>query len=236
MAIALSNIINIFATPTEVFQNIKTTPKWLIAFLFIAVVSIIFGLLLLPFMQKIMEQTLLAKMSDEQVQQTLSTMTGFRTLGLLLAAVPLLIKLLLYSLFLYLSAIIFDAQEINFKNIYAVVVHSELILLLMGVFNVLILLIKGVDAVNNITDLNAIIGLDYFLADKSHSIPLFTFLNSFNVFSVWYVATLTIGISVVTGFSKQKSAILVSSIWLLGVGLQVALAMFSTNMQHMAGN
>jgi len=235
MAVTFSNIINIFATPTEVFKNIKKSPKWLVVFGVICVVSLICGYIMIPFTQKIMEKIFTAKMSDENMQETLSTIARYRMFFLLLVPIPLLIKWFFIGLLLYLGAILFDAQENNFRTVYAVVVHTELILLLMEVINLLILHIKGVEAINNITDLKTIIGLEYFLSDKSQNIPLAALLNQFNVFSVWYVATLSIGMSVVCQLKKWKSAILVFCVWLIGVGFQYAFTLLSENMLHMMG-
>jgi hypothetical protein len=174
-------------------------------------------------------------MDTEQVQKALSFSERFKYIGLLFVPVTLLFKWLLLALFLYYSAILLNAQGINFKTVFTVVVYSECIILLMGIINLLLLYVRGINSINNMTDLQVIVGLDYFIADKPHNIPLFTFLSNFNVFSIWYVATLAIGVSVVTNFSKLKSVILVSSIWLLGVGMQVALAMLSASMQGMSG-
>jgi hypothetical protein len=235
MGIDLSNIINVFISPTEAFQHIKKTSKWLIAFVIICTVGIIIGFLLNPFVQKVMEQSLLAQMDDDQVQQTLSIMSKVHDFWILIGSISIIIKWLVFSVFLYFGAILFDAEQINFKNIYAIVVHSELIILLMGLINVLILLIKGVDAVSNITDLQTIIGLDYFLYDKSHNVLLFNILNGFNIFSVWYIATLTIGMFVVSQLNKWKSAVLVSSVWLIGIGFQFGFGLIAENIQHMMG-
>jgi hypothetical protein len=174
-------------------------------------------------------------MDEESAQRILSSMKGVQYYSLLFTTLPLLLKWILVSIFLYFGGILLDAHQINFKTVFTVVVYSECIIILMGIINLLLLYVKGADSINNVTDLHVIIGLDYLLADKPHNIPLFTFLNSFNVFSVWYMATLTIGISIVTSFSKLKSAILVTFIWLLGVGVHVILAMLSTNMQHISG-
>lgn len=231
MAIAISNIVNIFATPTEVFENIKSTPKWLIVFCLISVISIIYGYFMLPFSQQIMVETLSAKMDIEQVQKTMALSTRFQYIGLLFVPITMLIRWLLVSSFLYFGAILFEANEIRYKTLFAVVVYAELILTLMGVINTQLLYIKGVDAIHQITDLQAVIGLDFLITDKLNNIPLFTFLNSFNVFTIWYVTTLTIGISVITNLNKLKSALLVSTIWLLGVGVQVAVALLSANIQ-----
>jgi hypothetical protein len=235
MAIALSNIVNVLAVPTEVFRNIKTAPKWLIAFLVICAVSLICGYYMLPFTQKIMEVTFTSKMSEEQIEQLVSTVTRYRMFLFLLVPIPLLIKWFFITLLLYLGAILFDAQENRFKTIYAVVVHTELILLLMGLINLLILHIKGLDTINNTTDLQGIIGLEYFLAEESQNVPLATLLNNFNIFSLWYIATLTIGMSVICRLKKWESAVLVSSVWFLCIGVQFAFSLLSENMQHMMG-
>lgn len=235
MVMTLSNIVNIFAVPTEVFHNTKASPKWFTAFCYITIISIILGYFLLPFTQRIAIETLSAKLDTEQVQKAISISEQFKYIGLLFVPVMLLLKWLILAMFLYFSAILLNAQEINFKTVYAIIVYSECIILLMGIINLLLLYVRGINSINNMTDLQVILGLDYFIADKPHNIPLFTLLSNFNIFSVWYLATLTIGVSVVTNFSKLKSAILVSSIWLLGIGVQVAVAMFSTSMQGMSG-
>ena len=235
MALTFSNIINIFATPTEVFQNIKTAPKWLITFMFICFVSLVYGFIMLPFTQKIMEGTFLSKMSEEQVQLVTSTISRYRVFSMLLIPMTFLIKWLFIALFLYLGAILFDAEQPNFKSIYASVVHAELILLLMATINLIFLLIKGIDAINNITDLQTIIGLDFAIADKSQNVLLFNFLNNYNIFSIWYIIVLTTGISVICQLKKWKSAVLVSSVWFLSIGIQFAFGLLSQNIGQMMG-
>jgi hypothetical protein len=235
VVIALSNIVNIIATPTEVLQKIKTNPKWIPSFCFITIVSIICGYFILPFSQRIMIETLSSKLDTEQIQKAISISERFKYIGFLFVPFVLLFKWSFITLLLYFGGILLNAQEINFKTVFSIVVYSEYIVSFMGIINLLLLYIKGVDSINNVTDLQVIVGLDYFLTDKLHNIPFYTFLNSFNVFSMWYITTLTIGISIVTSFSKLKSAILVLSIWLFGVGVQVALAMVSANIQHISG-
>ena len=122
--------------------------------------------------------------------------------------------------------IIFDGVQTGFKYIYAGVVHAEVILSLAGIVNIL-LYVRGIDNIQDPTDLVAVVGMDYFISDRSSNMPLFTFLSSINIFSIWYLVTLSIGISILTGFGKLKSGIVVTSVWLLSVGYQVALVGFA---------
>ncbi len=56
---------------------------------------------------------------------------------------------------------------------------AEMILLLMGIINLLLLHLNGIDSINHITDLQAIVGLDFLLSDKTANLPFFTFSNCY---------------------------------------------------------
>ena len=231
MVVAFLNILNVFATPTEVFVRVKENPKWLGAFAFITVVSMVVAVFAAPFAKEIALLALSQKLQADQAEQAVAMSQRFQYIGLAVAPLLLLLRWLVIAAVLYFVAILLSVEALKFKTVYAVVVYSEMILLLMGVINILLLYLKGIGSVHHITDLQAIIGLDILLTDRSANLPLFTLLNSINVFSIWYLGTLTIGISVITNLSKLKSAVLVTSGWLLGVGFQVAFAAISMSVQ-----
>lgn len=231
MTVAHSNILNVFATPTEVFLKVEQNPRWLGAFGFIAVVSIIVAVFTAPFAREITLLALSQKLQPDQATQAVAMSQRFQYIGMAVTPLLLLLRWLVIAAVFYFLAILLGTEALKFKTVYAVVVYSEMILLLMGVINILVLYLKGIGSVHHITDLQAILGLDILLTDRSANLPLFTLLNSINVFSIWYLGTLTIGISVITNFSKLKSAVLVTSGWLLGVGFQVAFAAISMSVQ-----
>lgn len=235
MVVALSNILNVFATPTEVFVKVKENPRWLGAFASITVVSMVVAVFTAPFAKQITLLALSKKLQADQAEQALAMSERFQYIGLAIAPIFLLLRWLVIAAVLYFLAILLGTEALRFKTVYAVVVYSEMILLLMGVINILLLYLKGIDSVHHITDFQAIVGLDILLTNKAANLPLFTLLNSVNVFSIWYLATLTIGIAVVTNFSKLKAAVLVASVWLLGVGFQVALTAISSNFSAAMG-
>jgi hypothetical protein len=233
MALTLTNIINLFTSPAEVFQTIKNKPKWVLVFTVVVAAYAFCGFCLRPYSQKIMIETLSAKLSDDQLRQAISLSERFQYIGLMFVPIPFFVKGLFVSAFLYFGAVLINAQQLQFKTVFAVVVYAELILVFMSILNILLLQLKGVDSVHTVLDLQAIIGLDCFLADKPRHMALFTLFNSFNVFSVWYVVTLSTGMSVVGALVKWKSVTLVSSVWLLGVAVQVVFSMVSSGMQLM---
>jgi hypothetical protein len=97
--------------------------------------------------------------------------------------------------------------------------------------NILLLYSRGSIGVRDVTDMQALVGLDLFLRDKSSNPPLFVLLNSVNPFSLWYLGVLTIGVSVVSKLGKLKAGIVVTAVWVLGVLIQVATTAVGTRFQ-----
>ncbi len=226
MVVAVRNLLDILATPTEVFTRVKEKPDWFWAFACISVLSIAMAFFTLPLSKRIamiaLEGT--GTLDETQIQKAISLSERLQYIGLLAIPVLFLLRWTILASVLYFSAILLGAQELQFKKVFSVLVYAETILLLVAVINILLLHIKGVESILHPTDLQAIVGLDILMRDRRANLPLFTLLNSINVFSLWYVATLSIGVSVITNFSKLKSAVIVSSVWLLAIGFQVALA------------
>lgn len=228
MTLALTNLANVLATPTEVFTRLKKQPRWFLAFVIISSVSIVAAWLLLPLSETVLVSMIGDKLDAEQARWIVSATHRLEYLSLILRPLILLIRwLIIASVVHFLSILLSTAWHVRFTSVYAVVVHSEVILLLMVVVNLVILYASGPDSMKSAMDLQAIVGLEFFLTDSSKNPALFTVLNSINLFSVWYVATLAIGTSVLTGFSKLKSSIISSTVWLLGVGVQVAFTAIS---------
>jgi hypothetical protein len=230
MLLTLSNLINVLATPTEVFNSLKDQPRWLLTFAVISLISMVVGWFMFPMSQHITYIILSSKLSGTQLDQAIAFSERFKYIGLLFVPVTLLIKWVIVGALIYLLCILFETpNELKYRTIFSVVVYSEMILLFMSVVNVLILYVKGIGSVQHLVDLQAVPGLDLLLKDKISNLPLFTFLNSFNVFSIWYVITLTVGISVVTGYRKLKASLIVTGVWVLLVTFQVIMSFISSN-------
>jgi hypothetical protein len=133
-------------------------------------------------------------------------------------------KWLLAAAFLYAFSVILDVHDLQFRRIFATVVHAEIVLVLMSGVNVLLLYLKGPAAVKSPIDLQVVAGLDIFLSNAPANVPLFVLLNGINPFSVWYIVILSTGMSVMTGLSKFKSGMMVTILWLIGLGCQFGVA------------
>lgn len=228
MALAIANIFNIFTTPTDVFLNLKQRPTWVPAFVFIAAVSMTVALATFPLTSHITHAAFAQQLDKAGLDRAEEISERLKWAGIALMQVMLLLRWLMFSAFLYFIAILMDA-EVSFKTVYALTVHSEMIIMLMAVLNILLLYAKGTDRIVQMADLQAIVGLDYFLKNRAANPALFAFLNSINIFNIWYIATLGIGMSVVASLNRIKSTVLVAFVFFLGVGFQVVLTAITSN-------
>jgi len=183
-----------------------------------------------PFLNQITYKTLSSRLSEQQLQQALAFSRGFEYIGLIFVPIFLLIRWTFVATLLYFLCVLLEAPlALKYRAVFSAVAYSEMILLFMSIANVLILYAKGIGSVHHITDLQAIVGVDFFIKNKMSDLPLFILLNSINIFTIWYLATLTIGISIITGRRKLKSVLVVTGVWLLGIALQMAMSAISSS-------
>ena len=229
MASALMNLIDVLAYPTDTFTQLNSRPRWLVPFVLFSAVYIIVGWFMLPFSMHLEYNMLLARLGPRTANQVLSISERVGDIDLIFKPALLLLKWTFFAAILYMLCILLDAApSLKFRIFFSVIAFSEAIPAFMTVVNILILYAKGIGSVQNMTDLQAIIGLDFLMKSKMSNLPLFIFLNSINVFTIWYVTTLAIGISVITGFRKIKSTLIVTGAWLLGVAFQMVISAVSS--------
>jgi hypothetical protein len=80
MALTLSHLASIFATPTDVFVNLKEKPRWFPAFVVIAFISVGIALSTAPFTRHISSLALSQSqnLSREQIEQALALGERFK--------------------------------------------------------------------------------------------------------------------------------------------------------------
>lgn len=236
MLAQLLDVVRILFYPEDVFTNIKLHPHWLLAFIIISIISFGVAWQLVPFTQKLLYIQLSAQVGQEKAMQVVNMSRSVQYFSLFFVSIPILMKWLVITMGLYYSAILWGEGVAEFKTFFSVVAHSEFIWICMAIINVLLLQIKGVDSVYSLSDLQSIIGLDYFLTDRSQNVVLFTFLNNFNVFSLWYLATLTFGISIVSELNIWKSFFIVAFVSILAIAIQLSISSLTQGIQQNVGH
>ncbi len=214
---SLQNIADILAEPSAAFIRLKSEPKWLLAMVIFCLFSIGIAWAMFSFIEQIMHQkmTETEMLSSDQIETAIKVGRIFALIGSLVAPI---IWLLAISAILTLAARLFGINDaIKFKHIFAAVVHTSLISILIVLVNTALLVVfRDLEDIRRTTDMKIIPGL-HLLFGSSGNTKLLTFLSYFNPLSLWYVAVLAIGIRVFAGTDKTKACFGAIIIWLLGI-------------------
>ena len=223
----LDIITNIFIKPRKGFAELAKKPSWVIVFVSITFAAIGIAWVVLPFSIQLDSkfQALESGHYGPGALQKGIEIGIFHFIGVLLSPVPSLIKCLIFAVCLYLGArLLGSTNELTFKLMYAVVLHAELILVLSNLINgALLLYFKQSDDIQNFTDLQVLPGLHLLLDNQAEATPyfMFKFLSQFDLFSMWYLWVLSLGVAVVAKLTMRKSVLLTVSLWLAIISFQL---------------
>jgi len=215
----VKSIIDIQFSPSKVFNEINKTPFWLIAYIFIAIGTIFIRLLYFPFLKQIF----LISWSPELAKPIAQSAKSFTIISAALSPLYLILKFFIIAIILWIIVQLFTL-EINFKKIFSLVVHCGIITFLGSVLTLLILHLRGLDSIKNSADIQVSLGTDLFLGNLDLSLPLKVFLSNINLFSIWWIVLLTLGISIISKISRTKSSFIAVFLWLFSTAIQVGIA------------
>ncbi len=216
MKASLQNIADILAEPSAAFTRLKSEPKWLLAMVIFCLFSVGIAWAMLPFTAQMMDQKMVEEgVPAEQIEIAKKVARISTPIGALVAPI---IWLLAISVILTLTARLLGLNDaIKYKHIYAAIVHTSLISILIVLLNTALLVVfRDVEDVKNVADMKMIPGL-HLLLGASENVKLLTFLSYFNPLSLWYLAVLAIGIRVYADTDKTRACVGAIIIWLLGI-------------------
>ena len=220
-------IRNIIFQPRKAFEDINKKPNWLTIFIILAIGTIIINYLTLPFMMKITKLSISSYISPDEAEKVLETAKRMQIMGIFSSPLLLLIGFLIVALVIWLAVNLFS--EVDFKRIFSMVVYCGIIPFFSSVLSLIILEIRGLQSIENAMDIQVSLGLDIFLPKSDLSLPLKMVLSNINVFSIWWVVLIGLGISVISKISKFKSFFIAGFFWLVSNIIKIIFFSSTTN-------
>jgi uncharacterized membrane protein len=217
----MDKIINIFFSPTKVFQSLKEKPSWalplVIVLIFIALTAVVTVISTKDVAMAKQEEVLKERgMSDEQIQQAKVFITGplpvvFGALGaIIITGVILLIFALLINVLLPTLG-----GVSGFARVFSVVSHSALVMVPGNIIRLLlVVLTKSIYATTS---------LAAFTPNLARNSVMFQLLASLDLFVIWEMVLVAMGIRITNEVKKNNAYLLVFGIWLGSVILSLAL-------------
>ena len=217
---SLQNITDILAEPSTAFARLKSEPKWGLALVIFCLFSTGIAWVMFPFTEQLIHQQMVEEgVPSEQMEISMTVARIATPIGALIA--PIIWLLAISAVLTLVARLLSISDAIKFKHIYAAVVHTSLISILIALVNTALLVVfRDVEAIKSAADMKMIPGL-HLLLGASENVKLLTFLSYFNPLSLWYLAVLAIGIRVYAETDKTKAYVGAIIIWLLGIAPEV---------------
>lgn len=215
----LQKIWRIFTEPSKTFTVLSKKPSWFVPVAIVLVVGIISGFITYPLQIQLQINAIqeMDRFSAEQKQEIIDRVEeqanrpGPRILRSVIQPV-LLIFFMVFgaAVFLWFGGNLLFGGDVSFKKVLSVYSYSTLVGV-MGIpatiVKVPLMMVKKSMLVQ--TSLAAV------LPSADLKSILFHSLSRFDVFEIWQIAVVSIGIAIICNFSMKKSAGLVIGLWVV---------------------
>lgn len=220
-----SKLANVFAAPGEVFESVKSTPpkhaNWAVPVIITAVFGILFTLVVFsqPTVQsqmreqqekRFMEQVQQGKMTREQADQAMQRMpapgsTIWLVFGSAGVAVVQFVTLFFVALVMWLVGKFAFKKAVGYLKVLEAVGLSTLINALGTIITMLLIIVMG--------SFYATPSLALAISEYDPSNHLHSLASSVNIFTLWYLAVLSVGLGKIFEASTVKAALWVYILW-----------------------
>lgn len=202
----LTRIFNTFFEPRKVFESLKQKPKWFVPLVVVCLVTLAFLYLVSNIM--IAEQITKTELRQPLTEPQKQVMTNWiKIASLTMTPISIIAISVLQSLVLFFVFNVLMGGDSTFKRVLSVVSHSCLISIPALIIRCPLILFKNTMEVQ--TSLAAFLSVD--LKDSI----IYKLLGGFDIFALWQVVVLSIGLSVMYNFSFKKSLISIFIMWII---------------------
>jgi len=213
----LKNILNLFLAPTKTFASLAVKPRWLIPFILCVIVSFTYEATTNQFRMADIKEKLRTdpSISAEELQRRTDNIDaqaihGFqiKALGIGVAILTTIQAFLLFGLTLIIwLALQLSFPKPKFISLLSLVSFTFLISLPEAVLKIPLIHLKETAKIY--------FSAAAFLPSAWEGSILFRFLDGLNIFSIWMVILLMIGIPLISEISRKRAIITISYLWLI---------------------
>ena len=227
---SLQNIGDLIAEPSAAFSRLKSQPRSGIAFIVFYLFSVLIGWAVLPY-TKVLSAAQLVKrgLQPEQLESAGNIGQIFESIGIFIGPIFAIVVFVIISAVLKLAArFLVEGDTLEFRHIYAAVVHISLIGCIIQLANAALLLVfKDIEGVKSAADLKMIPGLHLLFAailEGQVNPKLMMFLSHINPLSLWIIAVMAIAIAVLADMEKNKARVAAVILWVISILPEVVFA------------
>jgi hypothetical protein len=209
------DMVQLFVSPTKAFRSIAENPKWLLPFILVVVASVAFEASIgetrmADLKRQVMsnpdysEKDVQTRLDNIQAQRTTSIFSMRTGLGILLLTAFEFAKLIGLSVAIRLSLFLFTST-VDFRSVLSLCALSALVAIPETMVKIPLILAKGTTRVWT--------GSAAFLPASLEGSILFGLSEELDVFTIWQVLLIGLGLHVIARISMTKAYITIGYLW-----------------------
>jgi hypothetical protein len=202
-----ARLTGIFTSPTAVFQELKGRPTWLVPLLIVSVAIAVMNASVSwsPVGERAIREEIQKKAPNVPPEALDRQLTITRNFGPVGALVGFPIFTMLIAGLLYLIFSVGMGGEGTFKQTLSAYAHTSVIGVAGGLVGTVLIFLKG--------NLRSSTALSAFLPFLEESSFLYKVFQGFDVFLLWQLGVLSVGMGVIQQTGTRKAAIAIFSVF-----------------------
>jgi hypothetical protein len=210
----ISKVINIFFEPRKVFESLKVKPTWLVPFIIVALLGMGSFYFTFPYImdqqvERIMENERIPEQQKESIVEQLKEKTHPPLWQLAIAPAGSLVVLVVVAAVLFFVFNVLLGGDSTFRRIFSVYCYSSLIAIPALIVKFPLIMTKHT--------LDIQTSLAVLLSPESKGSFVHSILSSFDIFTIWQVILVSLGMGVMYKYSTQKALTTVAILWIIWI-------------------
>jgi hypothetical protein len=199
-----------FTSPREVFQYIDEKPDLILALLIPVIATAMISVAAIIQQFRNPQYLEAIKKMPESMSNVMKY--GAPVIGSIFGIVFMLIILLIQAGIIHVIAPFLNGKG-SFKKLLCVLGYSSIPSLILGVLSLIYIVINQTDYI----PFSASLGL--FFTQEKIGIYWYALSKSIDLFAFWSMGLTIFGVAIIYKFSWKKAAVILLSLWLIGIGL-----------------
>lgn len=210
----LSKVVNIFFEPRKVFQSLKIKPTWLVSVIIMAVLGMGFFYYTFPYImneqvQNIRDNDRIPEQAKLEIIEKMKEAQHPPIWQMAIAPVGTLIYLVIVAAVLFFVFNVLMGGDSGFRRVFSVYCYSSLVAIPSMIVKFPLVMMKG--------NINVQTSLGLLLSPDAKGSFLHSVLSSFDIFNVWQVILVSMGLGVMYKFSTKKAFTTVAILWIIWI-------------------
>ena len=210
----LSKVVNIFFEPRKVFQSLKIKPTWLVSVIIMAVLGMGFFYYTFPYImneqvQNIRDNDRIPEQAKLEIIEKMKEAQHPPIWQMAIAPVGTLIYLVIVAAVLFFVFNVLMGGDSGFRRVFSVYCYSALVAIPAMIVKYPLVMMKG--------NINVQTSLGLLLSPDAKGSFLHSVLSSFDIFNVWQVILVSMGLGVMYKFSTKKAFTTVAILWIIWI-------------------